>query len=363
MRLSLILIFVMTISAAMYSTQQTDYLNYMYFNSHMNHLRTTHERGILLDNEEVFSVITDIRYSEYSGGSLMSVMYGAGYIDSSLTFGFYFLGFTSDIGFTFGNYNSEYNLYRDGFGASGIGISLFISPLALITFDWTFAFDSTYQYLRVFIPFIRSSFGFGFSPYENQVSIVSNTVVEKVVFTGGTPRFSILKFDSSILNYVGLGLEYITAMKTLSPILTFSVHNIIKPSDWDELMFDAFIYFRPSIEFNLQNVKLTKFEARVRLWFYFPDSGFGGMENNGGYLMSRSGLYCAFSYKQPDNGNPEVMGESGFGIEVGMGMAVLDNLNIGLKSDFFNISYFYNYSEYFDTFPIMSQGFRFLMYI
>lgn len=124
-----------------FPSEKTDYLNYMFFNSHMNHLRTTHERAVLIGNEEVFSLITDIRYTENSTGGLMSIMYGAGYVDPSMTLGIYYLGFTSDLGFTMGVCTPDNNLYRNGFGASGIGISLFISPIALITLDWTFAFD------------------------------------------------------------------------------------------------------------------------------------------------------------------------------------------------------------------------------
>lgn len=362
-RLIIFIVFLVIPFGTVFSTQTTDYLNYMYFNSHMNHLRATHERGILMNDEELFSIIADFRYAEYSGGSMMSVMYGGGYISPDLTLGIYFLGFTSDIAFTLGAYTPQSGYNGPGFGASGIGLSLYIAPIALITADFTFAFDRTFQYYRVFFPFIRSTIGIGLSPYENKVSIVNNTVIEEFVFTGGSQRFNIIKFDSAILEYLSLGLEYITAKKTLSPIFTFSLHNFISPGEWKELLFDAFVYLRPSIEFNLETVKLAHFEARVKVWFYFPESGFGGSEGNGKYLLSRGGIYCALSYKQPDTGKVEIAGESGLGIEAGIGMAVLDNLNIGLKPDFFNIAYFWNYSEYFETYPIMVQGVRFLMYL
>lgn len=192
---------------------------------------------------------------------------------------------------------------------------------------------------------------------------MSNTVVDHIVYTGGSPRFNILKFDSSLLQYLGLGLEYITAKKTISPILTFAVHNIISPQEWEDMLFDAYFYIRPNIEFDLQNVRVANFEARAKLWFYFPDSGFGGTEKNGGYLMARGGIFCAFSMIQTDPNDVDYEGGRGLGFEIGAGFAVLDNLNMGMKPDFFNISYFWNYSEYFETYPEMSQGFRFLLYI
>ncbi|NPV00600.1 MAG: hypothetical protein HPY53_04375 [Brevinematales bacterium] len=356
----LFLLFLVVPIGTVFSTETTDYMNYMFFNSQMEHMRTTHERAILLNNNEVFSLITDIRYTDNSTGGLMSVMYGAGYVDSSITFGVYYLGYTSDLGFTMGVTVPGNGLYRDGFGASGIGLSLNLA-IMLITFDWTFAFDKTFQYAKVYIPLLRSSVGFGFSPYENQVSIVDNKVINKAVYTGGSPRFNILKFDSAILQIIGLGLEYFTAKKTVNPIATFAVHNIIPQDDWEDMLFDAFFYVRPSVEVDLQSVKIVNFEARVKVWFYIPDTKLGGTGGND--LLGRTGMYCAFSIVQPSQDNTEYHGGSGLGLELGMGGAVLDNLNLGMKPDFFNISYFWNYSGYFNTYPGMSQGFRFLFYI
>ncbi len=53
-------------------------------------------------------------------------------------------------------------------------------------------------------------------------------------------------------------------------------------------------------------------------------------------------------------------GQNGFGGELGVGIRVLGFKKLGFEEDtYVRLSYYYNYSGYYERFPGMEQGFKF----
>lgn len=359
--------FLLGITGVLAATVEDDFKNYLYFNGHLNHVRKAHDRMIISGDPAVFSTILDLRYGSSVDGDKMPGMWGFGSLmgNENFSLGCYALLYSTDLGSSIVNLASEGSRSMGYFyETSAIGLSVAISRFLLAEIDWTFALGQTYLYTRFFIPFINTSFGIGVSPFDTRETQVDGSLSNLVFINTNVAQFNVFRFETGALRFVNLGLDIFRNRKLYSPFIQFSAHQVLPPDWWVKLPADLIIDVKADIEVNLPSIRLISYDVRAKLWFFpFKEWGFGDQSGRK-MLIARGGFYAAVSYVPPAPGSTVTEpGKSGLGYELGIGMLTMENMGLGLKSDLLTFCWFANYSEYFESVPVITQGFKFLFYI
>jgi len=352
--------------------QTGNYINSIYYYNRLDYMRSSYDRWQCMMNDYapdedvrdynfgIYSAINDFNLaSDADGNKIYPMLIGYALGAGKSNFGYYFLLSSTDVSRMRQKDAIENKLT---FEAATAGFNFQTKYFSLMT-DFTYANSGLSVYGKIFVPAIKSHFGIGSSPYDEIIDPVSKQ--KKVIRSNIRPDQFI--FGTSVLQYVNLGLKLFTMTKTrYMPNISTAAHNFISEKRWGSIKYDAEFFFETRGEKWENFFKMQDFDTRFVLYRFLdkPDE----VSDTDLGMALRWAVFVGTSYKSELNYFDETIsesglvynGQSGLGFDVGCGMRVLGFKKYGFQEDtYVRLSYFYNYSQYFERFPGMKQGLKF----
>lgn len=347
--------------------QTANYINGIYYYNRLDNMRTSYDRWHTLATDMKWEgTMHDIHSGFYSAMNDFSIGLDVdgntiapllvGYALGGEKFGYYFLLSTTN---SRGWVNKNVEKLPDSYSAITVGLNYTFKYFSLMG-DFTWSNHDYSLYGKVYFPFLRSHLGVGSSPYDE----IIDPVTEQKKMIRSNLNIDQYFVETRILRYANIGLKLFAYTKTrYMPNINMAAHRFFKEEKWGTMKYDAELFFETRGE-KLDNLfNMTDYETRLTLYRLIGEP----IAEKYGTCV-RSALFVGLSYKSPINYFDQTLtesgkvynGQSGFGVEIGGGLRVLGFQRYGFKEDtYVRISYFYNYSQYFERFPGMEQGLKF----
>lgn len=355
-----------------------DYINNVFYYKRLDYMRHSHDRARMLHREGfggmlggIFSVMYDFNYGQdmdrlRSAPMLLGAALGDG---DKKRWGFHFLLYgtgNASIGTTDWKnrkYDREFKrtISPHRFRAYSVGGSVDLWLISL-TADATWANGVPSVYGRVFVPFLRTHVGVGSSQFDEVIDPVSE---QKKIIQSEIFNIDHLTFATSLIPYFNVGLKvFRLTQRRYAPNFSMAAHQFVNKSRWGTMNWDADIFFETRGGKVRELTDLEDFEARFTLHRLFWDTN----DWDDLPITFRGSIYLGLSYKSEvdflDNTLSEsgmvYNGQNGFGMELGVGLRVLGFRKFGFEEDtYVKLSYYNNFSGYYERFPGMRQGIKF----
>ncbi|MFC1670860.1 hypothetical protein ACFL20_10750 [Spirochaetota bacterium] len=368
-------LFALVISSMLFSefaiaSDTSYYVNSLYYNRRLEILRTSFDRWQNLAqtyypgkhpseiNSHIYSVLYDFNYGKDTDNrdiypQLLGAALGWEWV------GAYFLLNTTD----FANYTrDDKDESRGHYQAATMGVNVDLKYVTVQS-DVTFDSKAAVFYAKAYIPFIETYFGFGFNKFKKR-NVESNTEI----VSSKNYMNDVINARTTILKWVDLGFSYFTLVKAnYVPSISTSLHQFVDGSKWDTLGWDIELYFESRIEHS-KKFDMKDYEIRLTIFKFFFDPLVNVRNDDGSGICLRATVFLGLSYKSSvDKFNKTIAesgqeygGQDGFGFEFGIGLRVLGFKEFGFSEDtYVKLSYFYNYSLYFERYIGIQHGLKF----
>lgn len=359
-------------SISVFSQSQHDnltgeYINGIYYYNRLDFMRSSYDRwqGLMKDyhpgedvkeyNFGIYSAMNDFNIGQDVDGNKISPML-IGYALGKEKLGYYFLLSSTDVG----NMLKKDSLdNRINYNAITFGLNYQTKYFSLMS-DVTLANSELSVYGKIYFPFLKSHIGIGSSPFDEIVDPISN---QKKIIRSNL-NFDQLDFNTSILQYATIGLKLLKYTKTrYMPNISTSAHAFVKRNKWADMKYDAELFFETRGEKWDNFFDMQDFDVRFVLYRLLGDAV---VDVDG--ICLRYTIFGGVSYKSEVNYFTQTItesgliynGQNGLGFELGGGLRVLGFKKYGFQEDtYVRLSYFYNYSQYFERFSGLKQGLKF----
>lgn len=178
---------------------------------------------------------------------------------------------------------------------------------------------------------------------------------------------NIFDFETSIVPWVNLGFKYRgLLLGKYIPTITTSLHQFIPADERTTMQFDLELFLESRAREVYELYQFKDYDIRL-LFFYFLERPELVENTNGKVYAVHKTVFCGLSYKSPENligAKPTESGQSytglsGFGFEIVYGARFMGFRELGFSEDsLFKMSLFFNFSEYFTSYPPAIAGFK-----
>lgn len=244
----------------------------------------------------------------------------------------------------------------------GLGTNILGVPLK---FDITFASYSYHYNFQVDIPYISTFFSMGARQITNN-GFQENYLLYLDEFKSdglkkGKLLFEYLSFNSSFFKYISWGMKYNKVLETVVPELYLVYSRFLSQEKLKAIPFDFSLYTRAFQ--NRSSKKYDSYEVRFAFFKFFGKSSSFKYKGHDLYTLRHS-IFLAVSYR---NKTPDYYQDiytkkdrpQGVGGEIGWALKLMGIENWGGKDSLFlKICFFYNYSEYYNTYPFHKYGLK-----
>jgi hypothetical protein len=355
-----------------------DYINGVFYYKRLDYMRHSYDKARMLNKEGyggwlggIFSVMYDFNYGtdmDRIGARPMLLGFALG-DGQHKRWGFHFLGYGTGNA-AIGNtdldnraFDREFKkaLSPHRFRAYTVGGSLDLNYFS-VTADASLINNVPSVYGRLFIPFLKTHIGLGTSQFDEIIDPVDQ---QKKIIRSKVFNIDHLSFATSSIPYFNLGLKiYRITQRRFSPNISMAAHQFFKRSQWDDMNWDADIFFETRGGKLSDLSAFNDFESRFTVYRLF----WKNVSYDDAPILLRSTVFAGVSYKSEIDYLDQTLtesgmvynGQSGFGYEACIGLRVLGFRKFGFEEDtYVRLSYYNNYSGYYDRFPGMTQGVKF----
>ena len=398
---SLLLFGIMQASVAVLFSQNdrtVEYVNQTFYNKRLSLIRTGYDRWKgLADaypqekhiselNYHFYSAVNDFNFGKDADGKgIMPFM--VGYAFGWPMGGFYFLGYTTDFRNFFRKDKDESAGYYKAFT---IGANV---DLRLITLqgDATVTGSTVFFYGKSYIAPVRSFIGAGISKFGLANSLASGSLAHPTdpielskntsnqrtqalspqqIINKGRYALDMIELGTSYVRYFNTGIKYFKLIKAkYVPNISTAYHQFVDYKEWENLSWDFELFYESRGKTLGQSLVPKDYEARLVVYKFLGGSS-NALSTDVGTtgITWRPAAFLGLSYKSKEDAIGETLTESGLaytgeygaGGEIGVGFRVLGFKRFGFQEDtYVKLSYFYNYSQYFERLPAMTSGLKF----
>lgn len=379
------------------SDKTMQYVNQTFYNKRLSLIRTGYDRWKGLGdtypqekhiselNHHFYSAVNDFNFGrDADGKGIMPFM--VGYAFGWPIGGFYFLGYTTDFRNFFRKDKDESNGYYKAFT---VGANV---DLRLITLqgDATVAGGTLSFYGKSYIAFLKSFVGAGISTFglknrtiPGAAAIPANTVLlskgiesnaapvnVQQIIDKGSYALDMIEFGTNYVRYFNTGLKYFKLVKArYVPNISTAYHQFVDYKDWENMKWDLELFYESRGKTLTKSFSPKDYEARVVFYKFLGDQSDAISSDVGSTGITwRPAAFLGLSYKSKEDAITQTLtesgqaytGEYGAGGEVGIGLRVLGFKRFGFQEDtYVKLSYFINYSQYFERLPAMTSGLKF----
>ncbi|MDX9771442.1 MAG: hypothetical protein RBT19_13860 [Tenuifilaceae bacterium] len=349
-----------------------DYVNGVFYYKRLDYMRHSYDKARMLHREGyggmlggIFSVMYDFNWgvdTDRLQGRPMMLGFALG-DGNQKKWGFHFLGYGTGNA-TNRDLSKEFKaiIAPDRYRAYTIGASYDLGFVSL-TADATLANGMPSIYGRVFVPFLKTHIGVGTSQFDEVIDPIDN---QKKIIKSNVLNIDNLSFATSLIPYFNLGLKIFRISQIrYAPNIYLSAHQFVKSEKWDRMKWDADLFFETRTG-KVQDLKSLE-DYDIRFTLYRMGNSMGGSSTDKPIDL-RYTAFVGVSYKSEVDLYSKTLTESGmvyngqhgFGFETGVGIRVLGFKRLGFEEDtYVRLSYYYNYSGYYERFPGMGQGVKF----
>lgn len=352
-----------------------EYINGIFYFKMLDNLRGSYDKARMLNRDGyegmlkgIYGTLYDFNFGIDSDKLLGTPkMYGMAVGDTkSVKWGAHVLAYSTSNA-SYSNLSKEFRraISPDRFRAITVGGSYDFKYLYL-TADYTYAAGVSSLYGRVFVPFLRTHVGVGTSQFDEIIDPIDQ---QKKIIKSKVFSFDNVQFVTSAIPYLNLGLKvYRISQLRYAPNVYFSVHQFFKKSVWEKFRWDADFFFETRTSDLLKISEMEDYDARFTLYWLSRPGLFVKNKDENAPIDVRATVFAGVSYKsETDIYNQAISesgmvynGQQGLGIEVGAGLRVLGFKRLGYMEDtYIRLSYYNNYSAYFERYPGMMQGVKF----
>lgn len=376
----------------------TEYINQTFYNKRLSLIRTGYDRWKALadtypqeqhiseSNHHFYSAVNDFNFGKDADGKgIMPFM--VGYAFGWPIGGFYFLGYTTDFRNFFRKDKDESAGYYKAFTV-GANVDL---KLITLQGDATVTGSSVFFYGKSYIAPVRSFIGAGISkfglananlagssaaPSDPAVLLKynsnqsTNALNPQQIINKGRYALDMIEFGTSYIRYFNTGIKYFKLIKAkYVPNISTAYHQFVDYKDWENLEWDAEFFYESRGKTLTQSFTPKDYEARLVVYKFLGGSSDALSTDVGTTGITwRPAAFLGLSYKSKEDAIGETLtesgqaytGEYGAGGEIGVGFRVLGFKRFGFQEDtYVKLSYFYNYSQYFERLPAMTSGLKF----
>ncbi len=349
-----------------------DYVNGVFYYKRLDYMRHSYDKARMLHREGyggmlggIFSVMYDFNWgidTDRLQGRPMMLGFALG-DGKQKKWGVHFLGYGT------GNASNrdlskEFKaiIAPDRYRAYTIGASYDLGFVSL-TADATLANGMPSIYGRVFVPILKTHIGVGTSQFDEIIDPVDN---QKKIIKSNALNIDNLSFATSLIPYFNVGLKIFRISQIrYAPNIYLSAHQFVKSEKWDRMKWDADLFFETRTGKVKELKSLEDYDIRFTL--YRMGNSMGGSSSDNPIDL-RYTAFVGVSYKSEVDLYSKTLtesgmvynGQNGLGFEAGVGIRVLGFKRLGFEEDtYVRLSYYYNYSGYYERFPGMEQGVKF----
>jgi hypothetical protein len=345
-----------------------EYINGIFYYNRLDYMRQSYDRWQMIMykyhpgedvrkyNYGIYSAMNDFNFGKDVDGVKITPLL-IGYAFGKGNFGYYFLLSTSDFRNVF---RGDAEDSQGKYGAVTLGTSYQTKWVSVLA-DVTYASESFSVYGKIFFPVIKSHIGLGTSRFDEYVDPVSE---QKRIIRSKVLSPDILSFATSIIPYFNVGLRILKFTKSkYIPNISFAFHQFKDESDWASMKWDGEVFFETRGEEMKNILKMEDYDVRLTLYRLLGEP----MVDEDGICL-RWTVFGGVSYKSEIDNFAQTLTESGkvytgqhgVGFELGTGLRVLGFKKFGFQEDtYVRFSYFNNFSNYFERYPGIKQGFKF----
>ncbi|MBL7995403.1 hypothetical protein JNM05_08525 [bacterium] len=395
-----VLLFIMMFPLADSINAQTDrtaeYINQTFYNKRLSLIRTGYDRWkgladafpqekhISEMNAHFYAAVNDFNYGKDADGKTIMPMM-VGYAFGWPIGGFYFLGYTTDFKNFFKKDKDESAGYYKAF-TLGANVDL---RLITLQGDATVSGGTVSLYGKSYIAPVRSFVGAGISKFglvdrvlpgssaqpldaatlaksqANAAAVNAQQIINK-----GTYALDLIEFGTNYFPYFTTGLKYFKLVKArYVPNISTAYHQFVDYKDWEKMSWDFELFYESRGKTLTKSFSPKDYEIRFSVFKFLGDQSDALSTDIGTKGTTwRPAAFLGLSYKSKEDAISQTLtesgqaytGEHGFGGEIGAGFRVLGFKRFGFQEDtYVKLSYFINYSQYFERLPAMTSGLKF----
>ena len=349
-----------------------DYVNGVFYYKRLDYMRHSYDKARMLHREGyggmlggIFSVMYDFNWgvdTDRLQGRPMMLGFALG-DGKQKKWGFHFLGYGTGNA-TNRDLSKDFIaiIAPDRYRAYTIGASYDLGFVSL-TADATLANGIPSIYGRVFVPILKTHIGIGTSQFDEIIDPVDN---QKKIIKSNALNIDNLSFATSLIPYFNVGLKIFRISQIrYAPNIYLSAHQFVKSDKWAKMKWDADLFFETRTG-KVKDLKSLE-DYDIRFTLYRMGSSLGGSTSDKPIDL-RYTAFVGVSYKSKVDLYSKTLtesgmvynGQNGLGFETGVGIRVLGFKRLGFEEDtYVRLSYYYNYSGYYERFPGMEQGVKF----
>lgn len=382
-----LLLALLAVPAVAQSDQTADYINSLFFHNRLAVVRTSYDRWQSLTstyypdkhpwelNSHFYSAMNDFNYGKDKDGHSVSPMM-LGYAFGFPVFGFYFLGYTTDFGNFFRKPSKESPGY---FKAATVGANVDLT-YATLQGDATFSNNTVTFFTKTYVPSVKTFIGLGLSTYRLSTPLAAAEApagsgrttaasTPRQIVRGGAYATDMIQAGTSIVRYFNVGFRYLRLVQArYVPNISTAWHQFRNVEEWEHMTYDAELFFESRNQTLSKTLSPKDYEARVVVYYMFDETLVSEKVGKKG-VVGRPAAFLGLSYKSEENGftgsiptqsGKVYTGQDGIGWEIGVGLRVLGLKQFGFQEDsYVKLSYFRNYSQYFERYPGLRSGIKF----
>lgn len=375
----------------------TEYVNQTFYNKRLTLIRTGYDRWNALAaaypqdkpiselNSHIYSAVNDFNFGKDADGKgIMPFM--VGYALGWPFGGFYFLGYTTDFRNFFRKDKDESAGYYKAFTV-GANVDL---KWVTLQGDATVSGGTVSFYGKTYIAPVRTFIGAGISKFGLVDNILTSSAapldpealskassaqstealgLQKIVNKG---RYAVdmLEFGTNYVRYFNAGLRYFKLIKArYVPNVSTAYHQFVDYKDWEKMSWDFELFYESRGQTLSKSFTPKDYEVRLSVFKFLGDASEAISTDIGTKGITwRPAAFLGLSYKSKEDVIGQTLtesgqaytGEHGAGGEIGVGFRVLGFKRFGFQEDtYVKLSYFVNYSQYFERLPAMRSGLKF----
>lgn len=373
----------------------TEYINQTFYNKRLTLIRTSYDRWNALassypmekhiseENHHFYSAVNDFNFGKDADGKgIMPFM--VGYAFGWPIGGFYFLGYTTDFRNFFRKDNDQSAGYYKAFTV-GANVDL---RFVTLQGDATVSGGTVSFYGKTYIAPARTFIGAGISKFGLQdinltsspadpSALAKSTSVQGVhaggaqqIINKGQYALDMIEMGTHYVRYFNAGLRYFKLVKArYVPNVSTAYHQFVDYKNWEKMSWDFELFYESRGQTLTKSFAPKDYEVRLSVFKFLGDASDALSTDIGTKGITwRPVAFIGLSYKSKEDVIGQTLtesgqaytGEHGAGGEIGVGFRVLGFKRFGFQEDtYVKLSYFINYSQYFERLPAMTSGLKF----
>jgi hypothetical protein len=392
-----VLIHISTTEIFAQSDRTAEYINQTFYNKRLSLIRTGYDRWkgladtypqekhISEMNSHFYAAVNDFNFGKDANGrGIMPMM--VGYAFGWPIGGFYFLGYTTDF---LNFYRKDKRESTGYYKAFTLGIN---ADMRLLTLqgDATISGGTISFYGKSYIAPLKSFMGAGISKFGLIDRVVPGSSTQRMdpaalaksganiaapfnaqqIINKGTYALDMVEFGINYFRYFNTGLKYFKLVKArYVPNVSTAYHQFVDFKNWGKMNWDFELFYESRGKTLSKSFSPKDYEVRFAIYKFLGDQSDAIVTEIGTKgTTTRPAAFLGLSYKSKEDAIGETLtesgqaytGENGVGGEIGIGFRVLGFKRFGFQEDtYVKLSYFVNYSQYFERLPAMTSGLKF----